>query len=1084
MEDQIAQALVASMSADETTRVNAETQLTQGGTQLGFGLALTRVALNQQTPYGTRQLAAVVLKKYIKEHWQEGEGRFFPPQTSDEEKAAIRELLPVGLSDPIGKIRTACGMAIATICTWDWPHAWPALTGLLIGALRDRASEDAVTGALRCLAMIAGDLEETQVPETVPVLFPELLALVDAPAASPGVKRRALAVMHSVLMTLGMMSGARQRAVRDLMAPLLPGWIDAFARIVDPAHPPGASDAAGCGLVLETLRCLTQVTQYFSKTAGDSLLVPLGRVAALFHAMAPAYRAGFVESADEEDSERDSDGETLSMETVTSQTIELIMTLVEHPRLSATLANALEDVAYQAIGYMCMTRAQEEAWRDDPNQYVADEDDDVSTVRAMCGILLDELCDRFEAAALKALSSAARRRLAESEAARAGGNPHWWKTREASMLAVGVVADFAVEADAAAKEKGAGAGGAPSAFDVNAFLASVLERELAEGERANEHAGNAFLRGRALWVAAKLAPAAPPSSAAAVLRAAVGSLAPSAEAPLRVGACRALAQYVPAAPKDALRPLLGPMYQGLGGLLEAHERNAQAEAQVARARKGAGANVAATSSFPGDDSDDDSLHLVLEAMLVVVKADDEAAAAWSHALAPATLRLWSARVADPLLSASARDVLEALANVPACLPPLLELAVPTLAGVARNPETQPPTLVESALDLLCVLLRPAPCGGEEARACHAACFGAVARLAATSDDVGVLQSAAECLRAFLRSGGEASLRWGADGAGGGDVLRAYLDAAARLLSPDTEEGASVFAAPLLGQMLRRLPNQMAPVLGEVVTAVVRRARHAEQPNLVAALVPVLARLAHADADALVAMLAASPAPPLGGARGAREGEDGIPPAATALEAAMRCWVGFQGDVQGAFDIKITVTALASLLASERSAPALGAVVVRGEPVVADVGDVPRTRARTRAAGPERFHPTPAPAAMLALLADAVLETREAAALGDDDDEWEDEDEEDDDGEGEGASGGGAGRAGGLFGGDLLERLMEKGVDDAEDDDVDELEDPLYSIDVESFVAGALRSAHAAGRLAPLAANLDRRRQQALMALLA
>ena len=74
--------------------------------------------------------------------------------------------------------------------------------------------------------------------------------------------------------------------------------------------------------------------------------------------------------------------------------------------------------------------------------------------------------------------------------------------------------------------------------------------------------------------------------------------------------------------------------------------------------------------------------------------------------------------------------------------------------------------------------------------------------------------------------------------------------------------------------------------------------------------------------------------------------------------------------------------------------------------------------------------------------------------------------------------------GGLFGGDLLERLIEKGIDDAEDDDLDELEDPLNSVDIERFVAGALRSAHAAGRLAPLAANLDRRRQQALMTLLA
>ena len=29
-------------------------------------MALTRVALNQQCPYGIRQLAAVVLKKYVK----------------------------------------------------------------------------------------------------------------------------------------------------------------------------------------------------------------------------------------------------------------------------------------------------------------------------------------------------------------------------------------------------------------------------------------------------------------------------------------------------------------------------------------------------------------------------------------------------------------------------------------------------------------------------------------------------------------------------------------------------------------------------------------------------------------------------------------------------------------------------------------------------------------------------------------------------------------------------------------------------------------------------------------------------------
>jgi hypothetical protein len=418
----------------------------------------------------------------------------------------------------------------------------------------------------------------------------------------------------------------------------------------------------------------------------------------------------------------------------------------------------------------------------------------------------------------------------------------------------------------------------------------------------------------------------------------------------------------------------------------------------------------------------------------------------------------------------------------------LELAVPTLASVIGNPQHQPETLVEASLDVFCVLLRPAPCGGEEARACHAACFGAVARLAKTSDDVGILQSAAECLRAFLRSGGEVSLSWGEDGSGNGDVLRAYLDCAARLLSQEMEEATSVFAAPLLGQMLRRLPSQMAPVLSEVVAAVVRRCRGAKQPNLAAALVPILARLVHADADALVAMLAAIPAPPL--ANGQLEGADGIPPANTALDAAMRCWVEHQSDVQGAFDIKITVTALAALLASERSAPALAAVAVRGKPVVdASSGDIPRTRSRARAAGPEQFVPVSAAAASLELLADAVLELREAASRGDaledddDDDEWEEDDAADDADDATGRHGTGSSRNGGLFGGDLLERLMEKGIDDAEDDDQDEKEDPLSSLDVESFLADALKRAHAAGRLVALATTLDPRKQHALMTLM-
>ncbi len=45
-------------------------------------------------------------------------------------------------------------------------------------------------------------------------------------------------------------------------------------------------------------------------------------------------------------------------------------------------------------------------------------------------------------------------------------------------------------------------------------------------------------------------------------------------------------------------------------------------------------------------------------------------------------------MADPLVSQSALEVLEALARVPACLGPLAQQALPVLSGVVRQPQGQ------------------------------------------------------------------------------------------------------------------------------------------------------------------------------------------------------------------------------------------------------------------------------------------------------------------------------------------------------------------------------------------------------------
>lgn len=64
------------------------------------------------------------------------------------------------------------------------------------------------------------------------------------------------------------------------------------------------------------------------------------------------------------------------------------------------------------------------------------------------------------------------------------------------------------------------------------------------------------------------------------------------------------------------------------------------------------------------------LHIVLETLAVVIRADAQAAALWEPHVTPAVLRLWAANVKDPLTALDAAEVLQALAANPAALPSL------------------------------------------------------------------------------------------------------------------------------------------------------------------------------------------------------------------------------------------------------------------------------------------------------------------------------------------------------------------------------------------------------------------------------
>ena len=64
--DSLLRMLYATLDATPGVRQQGEAGLAAAACQPGFGLALAHVAVSQELPYGIKQLAAVVLKQYVK----------------------------------------------------------------------------------------------------------------------------------------------------------------------------------------------------------------------------------------------------------------------------------------------------------------------------------------------------------------------------------------------------------------------------------------------------------------------------------------------------------------------------------------------------------------------------------------------------------------------------------------------------------------------------------------------------------------------------------------------------------------------------------------------------------------------------------------------------------------------------------------------------------------------------------------------------------------------------------------------------------------------------------------------------------
>ncbi|PKI40398.1 hypothetical protein CRG98_039244 [Punica granatum] len=738
------------------------------------------------------QPAAVLLKQFIKKHWQEGEDSFEPPAVSIDEKAVIRKFLLLSLDDSHRKICTAISVAVAAIASHDWPEDWPDLLPHLLKLIKDPTNMNGVQGALKCLSLLSSDLDDATVPQLVTVLFPCLHEIVSSPQIyDKYLRAKALSIVYSCISLLGAVSGVFKSQTSGMVKSILNPWINEFTAILK--EPVPSEDPDDWSVRMEVIKCLNQLIQNFSSLIQGDLTVIMGPFWQTFVSSLGVYVRSSVEGVEDsyEEQRYDSDGAEMGLESFVIQMFEFLLAVVGNSKLVKVIMNHLKELVYYSIAFLQMTEQQAHTWAVNANEFVANEDDLTYSCRVSGALLLEELVSSCGEEGIIAIVEAAERRIAESQQEKGADSAVWWRMREAALFALSSVSEHLLEDEVCVS------GGK---------VGKLIEQMVTEDIKTGVHE-YPFLYARMFSSVGKFSSVISHEVRDNFLYAAIKAISSDVPVPVKVGACQALSQLLPDANEGTIMPHIVGLFSSLRGLLS--------------------------------QASDETLHMVLETMHAAVTAGCKASAAIEPIVSPVILNTWASHVSDPFVSSDVIEILEAIKNAPGCIHPLVSRILPFVGPIVNKPQEQPDGLVAGSLDLLTMLLKNAPI--DVVKTIHGICFNAVIHISLKSEDHAELQNATECLAAFVAGGRQEILAWGGDS---GSTMQCLLDVASRLLDPSLESSGSFFVGTYILQLILHLPSQMAQHIWDLAAALVRRMQSAQISELRSSLLLIFARLVH------------------------------------------------------------------------------------------------------------------------------------------------------------------------------------------------------------------------------------------------
>ncbi|KAF6722476.1 Importin-9 [Oryzias melastigma] len=663
LKEALMETLTAILSPVQEVRTAAEEQIKVLEVTEEFGVHLAELTVDPQGALAIRQLASVILKQYVETHWCSHSDKFRPPETTDQAKAAIRELLPRGLQESISKGAFQRGVR-------RFGHRPLGLAGGVASALHPA---DGVADQWRCQCKFTREVTDTQMPLVAPIILPEMYKIFTmAEVYSIRTRARAVEIFTICANLICAIEELEKGAAKALIFPVVQQFTEAFVQALRMPDGP-TSDS---GLKMEVLKAVTALVKNFPKPMVFSMqqILPivwdtLTESAALypnhiFLNLLLTYVRTEVNYTEEVDDPIDSDGEVLGFENLVFSIFDFVHTLLEKKKFKSTVKKALPELIYYIILYMQITEDQIKVWTANPQQFVEDEDDDSLSysVRISAQDLLLTVAAEFQNESAAALAAAATRHLQEAEQAKNSGNEHWWKIHEACMLALGSVKTIITENVKNGRVQ----------FDMHGFLAGVILLDL------NLPSASPFLLGRALWAASRFTAAMTPELIQQFLQATVSGLHDSQPPSVRISAVRAIWGYCDqlklSESTHILQPFLPSILEGLIQLA------AQFSSEV--------------------------LTLVMETLCIVCTVDPAFTTSAENKICPLTIAIFLKYNNDPVVASSAQDIFKELAQIEGCQGPMQMRLIPTLVSIMQAPPDKIPTgLCATSIDILTTVVR-------------------------------------------------------------------------------------------------------------------------------------------------------------------------------------------------------------------------------------------------------------------------------------------------------------------------------------------------------------------------------------------